>query len=862
MASFTDAISQFNPYVQQLPVDLMAKVGMQKQAQYDQGVQKIQSYIDNVAGMDIAHDADKVYLQSKLGQLGNRLKTVAAGDFSNQQLVNSVGGMTGQIIKDSVIQEALASTAYYKKGNAAMEEARKKGNIGSSNAYAFNKQAQAWLSNPEAGTKFRGTYTPYTDVNKKVIDVISKIHSNANLKDIGEVITSNGTVDTRKILDALHKQGYERVDEGQIRTVLNSALDSTDLNQLSMDGAFNLRTYTPEKLAEIATTDYQNSTKMYAAKLEQANKELLITNDPIKVQQLNQSIQQYKNALGDPSMDIKGGLIENYDNLMKTLKEDPDAVRGRIHTKSYIDQIANGFAWAHVKDELATNPIASRVDDNFWKGKTYDLNVLEYNFKLSDAAVKNKIAEGTLDVARSKAQSDAAGGTSSPYFKGSGDIPTQNLESYKNFSGYVAGLETENSGILGNLARENSSARVTLSGADIEKAIDDGTFKPKTVTQQQQYDSYIKNRNLVANQRELLRKYEDDASKKITGGLNQKQALDKELRSAGDITIGGVKFSGKEFYNFLQRENYVSTGTGPGGAAKSTLEFDMTNISPREKLLYSKMGTRYSNSNKISGSTSTGIDILDNYINKIGGAIRKNQDFTNQINLKVSERLAPITGGFRTEQSAVTFKDEKAKGGFISNITNLAKADLNQKTAGPNYDPANMISLLTNKTSKDVDFQLRRQGADYYIEATDKNDPSKIERMKVDANFVAENLSLGRTYMNADVDLSQTMLTNAGGTNIFKDYKHAYYQNLGARNANSMPTVTLPIRADLIGSGGNLNAVFYAKTKDGKELPITVYDPISSRAEFEMYLSGLNNEKLIKLFKSQGVNNIEQIIKR
>ena len=48
MASFTDSISQFNPYVQQIPVEEMAKVGMYKQAQYDQGVQKIQTQIDNV----------------------------------------------------------------------------------------------------------------------------------------------------------------------------------------------------------------------------------------------------------------------------------------------------------------------------------------------------------------------------------------------------------------------------------------------------------------------------------------------------------------------------------------------------------------------------------------------------------------------------------------------------------------------------------------------------------------------------------------------------------------------------------------------------------------------------------------------
>ena len=49
MASFTDAIPQFNPYIQQLPVEAMVKVGMEKQQRYDQGLQKIQSQIDQVA---------------------------------------------------------------------------------------------------------------------------------------------------------------------------------------------------------------------------------------------------------------------------------------------------------------------------------------------------------------------------------------------------------------------------------------------------------------------------------------------------------------------------------------------------------------------------------------------------------------------------------------------------------------------------------------------------------------------------------------------------------------------------------------------------------------------------------------------
>ena len=110
MASFTDQIMQFNPYVQQLPVEAMAQVGMYKQQKYEEGVQKVQSYIDNVAGLDVTKPLHKQYLQSKLNELGGKLKTVAAGDFSNFQLVNSVGGMATQVVKDPVVQSAVYST--------------------------------------------------------------------------------------------------------------------------------------------------------------------------------------------------------------------------------------------------------------------------------------------------------------------------------------------------------------------------------------------------------------------------------------------------------------------------------------------------------------------------------------------------------------------------------------------------------------------------------------------------------------------------------------------------------------------------------------------------------------------------------
>jgi hypothetical protein len=107
----------------------MVKVGMQKQQQYNEGYQKIQESIDQVAGLDIGRDVDKSYIQSKLNDTGNRLKGIAGGDFSNFQLQNSTTSMIKNIANDSIIRSAVSSTANDRKQVAQMESDKRKVNL-------------------------------------------------------------------------------------------------------------------------------------------------------------------------------------------------------------------------------------------------------------------------------------------------------------------------------------------------------------------------------------------------------------------------------------------------------------------------------------------------------------------------------------------------------------------------------------------------------------------------------------------------------------------------------------------------------------------------------------------------------------
>ena len=79
MASFTDAITQFNPYVAQLPVDAMVKVGTYKQQKYEEGVAE--------------GDVDEAKYQGREVPLGKKM----AGDVKKSKVY--VRKPNGNIVK-------------------------------------------------------------------------------------------------------------------------------------------------------------------------------------------------------------------------------------------------------------------------------------------------------------------------------------------------------------------------------------------------------------------------------------------------------------------------------------------------------------------------------------------------------------------------------------------------------------------------------------------------------------------------------------------------------------------------------------------------------------------------------------------
>jgi len=351
MASFTDKSINFNPYVQQLPIEAMVAVGGEKQRRYDEGVQKIQYSIDRIAGLDIIKDPDKQHLQSKLNELGGKLKTVAAGDFSNYQLVTSTASLAGEIGNDPLVQEAVISTARYKKELTNLETARKEGKSSVQNEWDFGEKANKWLNDNTAGTSFNDRYSQFIDVDKKWLEVVKSLHSDLKEEDIPYVTKPDGTIDYSKTLAAMERVSTEKLSAEKIENALRASLSPDELNQLSINGRFQFRGYeTPEELSVYSTT-------RFGGQIERNNtaiKELegfanLSSSDPESQKTALDAIEQIKKKNISLEQDLKDEL--------QYIKEDPDGAKAMIYKNGAITEFAAAHSWEHSKVNRLTNPV-------------------------------------------------------------------------------------------------------------------------------------------------------------------------------------------------------------------------------------------------------------------------------------------------------------------------------------------------------------------------------------------------------------------------------------------------------------------------------------------------------------------------
>ncbi len=363
MASFIDKPAQFSPYIPQLPLQAMVEVGMEKQRRYDEGLQKIQQNIDRIMDLDIAKDGHKDYLQSKLNNLGTDLKFVAAGDFSNSQLVKSVSGMASKIGKDPIVQNAVSSTAFYRKQIANMDDDRKNGKLSPANEFYFGSRASNWFNDPNLETPFTTSYIPNFDITKHLTDVINTLKPDGFMSsqifqtdEKGDYILetvvdpTTGQKVTKPILSTtMSTLKQEGIFPKKVEAAISAALaDPRVAQQMQIDGEYQYRGLGSEDLAVLIQNEKQqqisnNNKLIYDLRLDAAT-----TNSNGEKLQINEQISKLEGSLNS--------INSQFDNLTSQAYSNPNALKGFLYTSKMKDSWREMYTSIKEERKIEDNP--------------------------------------------------------------------------------------------------------------------------------------------------------------------------------------------------------------------------------------------------------------------------------------------------------------------------------------------------------------------------------------------------------------------------------------------------------------------------------------------------------------------------
>ena len=853
MASFTDQIMQFNPYVQQLPLEAMAQVGMYKQQKYEEGVQKVQSYIDNVAGMDVIKGVDKQYLQSKLNQLGSKLKTVAAGDFSNFQLVNSVGGMTKQIVKDPTIQNAVSSTAWYRKQSAEMEKAISEGKSSKSNIFDFQQKTDEWLSSENPGEIFKGRYTQYKDLNKVGLEVIKSLHPNLRNVDIPYVI-KDGKIDRNAIANAIQRNKVKGITEGQIETALRAAFTPDDYNQLAIDANYTFSGVTAEQLVKAVNTDLRTNRTFAERQVEIINNQLpKYATDPTQTEELLKRRKYYENQLGKEGQ--PGELdVQAADDIKRISDGDLQSAKYSMYKDGFFKQFGNAFAWKEEELTYEDNPIKkiqleqdriaiSRAAE-IRQGKEFDITTKLKVRELEQEDQAQYLKKVELGLANPNEPFQLGNETdnklksgerlNSQIEKTSGDIGSdinalkaRGLSDQK-IEGMVADYAQNGNKSNVNPAyiptiqsilkqKKNLEALNKLKDKTLEEANNLVMTDPKNVALSKEENEYA-SKNFGNPQKMTMK---DANGNNIT--INEKDLL--TLYKQGDVSFsdprglqGGtlsLKLNGKTYYIESKRFGY---GSQPF----------VNEVTKKLKSYYSK---------------------FDKPIN----------DLSKQKQDKYLELLAPRVSELVPTVKAVGYgKDEKLPVNLANNLSALVTStDAKDIAADDKYDMGTASSFLTKDMIADtrVLVQANPDGT-YLVQLKNDKDPKNLQNLKVSAQQVAS--TLGPQYLMQNPSEALLLKLGRGVTNINDDPKEAEYQ----KQFGDFPNVNnYQIVADLESDTKNPNLFvpkIYVLTKDGNYQPFVIAGRNKAqRLGLEQAKQSFNNMTdvdLIKLLKTEYPN--------
>ena len=399
MASFTDQPHiAFTPYIETNPVDAYLRVGMYKEQQLQEGIAKVQGYVDTITGLPLIKPEDKQYVQDKLNGLKEGISKNLSGDFSDSRITSQIAAGAKQIYTDPIVQNGVAGSMAVKKVNDDIEAAQKAGKSSVENEWDIRNNINKWLTDKTVGSKYSNyfqNYIPYTDVNKKWMDIQKELGAIETTRDLpflqdaqGNYIDATGKILPPGSAPVLNDVMIEKTFKGKspqaIKQAIMAGMDENDIRQMGITGRFHYKDLSQDQLKTIA----DGKQKGY---VDQLNNQL---KDLATLKSLNPSNASYQEQVDAKIAQVKKDYEASqkaYVSSIDMIATNPDGFKGSLYMTHAVNDFSTAFSNYSDIQKIVNSPYIEKME----KDRTYALAIDKYKLDLSHT----KFTEN-LDIAK------------------------------------------------------------------------------------------------------------------------------------------------------------------------------------------------------------------------------------------------------------------------------------------------------------------------------------------------------------------------------------------------------------------------------------------------------------------------------
>ena len=343
MASRFDPAPQFNPYIKELPTELLTQVGLNLHQNYMGGVQQVQSQIDQIAGLDVIKDQDKQLLQEKIATIGSDISKLVMENFANPLVVGKISQITASVAKDPSIQNAVLGTKAYRAKKEFIDTLRQKNpELYNSNNEVYSMiDVQNWLQDGKAGSRLidNHAYDNYYDYAKEIREA---------MKDFKPAAMKNKSPNGQWIITNEDKSWTE----SQLKNYLQGVLSDKAKQQMKIEAVVAFH-----KNDNVLFDSYVADLKKNYSENEKRMKE-------IGVRTIVENNENARQLLGDELVILKN-QNEDISEYLQKFKQGDDSyfqahkenIAAQLFRKAYVSQVAKGYAHPDVSLEYTPNAI-------------------------------------------------------------------------------------------------------------------------------------------------------------------------------------------------------------------------------------------------------------------------------------------------------------------------------------------------------------------------------------------------------------------------------------------------------------------------------------------------------------------------